>query len=237
MPPKIFPKALIVSNIAHWCFVVSSLVMVMMLYLAGATFASDGTSSLKAIFAEMQSSVTLGYAAAFATIMATIPAGYIAARMAPRDQLLNGTLSTSGWLLFCVYDAIWGIAGDSKIHLPYWMDLLTSYGLILPALAGAYIWQRRATTSHPPAQVDIGAPAGMQHQSDMATVPDGSTSAHKRRTTRAATGLGIFIVIVSNILLTKHEQHVMFLGLLALIALMLVAAFAAKALRNLRHSA
>jgi hypothetical protein len=232
MPQNISLKALIVSNIAHWCLVISSMTMVIVFSFAGATLASDGTSSAKAILADLQSSPMVAYSAAFASVIATMPAGYIAAKMAPRDKLLNGALSTAGWLLFCLYVSIWGTGGHSKTHIPHWFDFLTSYGLFLPALAGAYIWQRRAGAGF--ASHQMAAPMVMAQQRETAPASGGSAPTQSQRRTRAATGLGVFIVIVSNILLTKHEQDVMFFGSLALIAIMLVAAFAAKALRSPR---
>jgi hypothetical protein len=230
----ISPKALIVSNIAHWCLIVLSVIIVAVLYSAAATIASDGTLGMATILADMKSSPTVLYAGAFASAVATMPAGYIAAKLAPRAKLLNGALSTSSWFLICAYDAIWGTAENSKIDVPFWFDLLASFSLLLSAVAGAYVWQMRANARHLSARVETQAPLVL-HQIEKTPPPAASARAQMPRRTHAATGLGLFVVLLSNILLTKHEQNIMFVGSLLLLAVLLVAAFVAKALKTPRR--
>src|SRR5277367_6667699 len=85
----ISPKALIVSNVAHWIFFLTGWVVAFLLYCAGATISSDGTAGLVAVFDEMKSSSGLLAATTLVFFMAPIPAGYIAAKIAPHEKLLN----------------------------------------------------------------------------------------------------------------------------------------------------
>jgi hypothetical protein len=225
-------KALIVSNIAHWCLIVSSVIIVTVLYCAAVTLASDGTLGLAAIFADMKSSPMVLYAGAFASVVATMPAGYIAARFAPRAKLLNGALSTSSWFLVCAYDAIWGTDESSKIDVPFWFDFLASFSLVLSAVAGAYIWQMRTNARHVSARVETAPQVVLQHRIEESPPPDASTRPQTARSTRAATGLGLFVVLLSNFLLTKHEQNIMFVGSLVLLAAIVVASLVAKAFKT-----
>lgn len=91
---------MIVSNIALWIFVGFGMVLVIIVYYAGATIASGGTSSAAAIFDQMKSSPMLIDALASVGVLAPIPAGYIAAKIAPRAKILNGALSTSASIIF-----------------------------------------------------------------------------------------------------------------------------------------
>ena len=108
----ISPKALIVSNVAHWIFFVIGWVVTILLYCAGVTISSDGTAGLAAVLVEAKSSSGLLAATSLVFFMAPIPAGYIAAKIAPDEKLLNGALSTSVWLVFCVCYEIWGAAAE-----------------------------------------------------------------------------------------------------------------------------
>jgi hypothetical protein len=226
-------KALIVSNIAHWLFLAGGMICVMALYYAGLTIESDGTSSSAVIWAQMKSSPALIYLTALSSVIAPIPAGYIAAKIARHAKLLNGALSTSAWLLFDLYIAICGTGGGSEFHIPYLLDFLTSYGVVIPALAGAYVAQIRASLSA--GRAEARAPTGIQ-QREGAMAPTGSTPT-KSRMTRPGGGLVIFIFIISQILLTKHERNVMLFALIALIAFLLVATFVSKAVKKRRSLA
>jgi hypothetical protein len=90
----------------------------------------------------MSSPVMIGSLLVVGSILAPLVGGYTAASIAPNDKLLHGVLSTSLWLVFCVYCDIW--VADTTPIMPRWLDLLSSYWVPLPALAGAYICQWRA---------------------------------------------------------------------------------------------
>lgn len=171
MPPIISITAMIVSNIALWIFVGFGMVLVIIVYYAGATIASGGTSSAAAIFDQMKSSPMLIDALASVGVLAPIPAGYIAAKIAPRAKILNGALSTTASIIFSIYVDIWGT--NSGIHTPRWLDLLASYGAPIPALVGAYIWKIRASR-HSLASVQAGSSAEMRQQHEMLATSAGS---------------------------------------------------------------
>jgi hypothetical protein len=226
-------KAFIVSNIAHWIFFVIGWAVAMLLYCASTTISSDGTASLAAVFEQMKSSSGLLAATTLVFFIAPIPAGYIAAKIAPHMKLLNGALSTSAWFVFCVYDAIWGGGGDSTVHMPYWLDVLTTYGIPIPAMLGAYIWQLRAdrgafATAN--IQQDYHARADLQRETQMP--PTASKQNQARRFGRAGTGLGIFVFLLMQFLLTQHERNVLLLAMIVALALVVVIAFALKALKS-----
>ena len=233
MPP-ISLKALVVSNVSLWVFVALGMIILMVLYYAGLTIASDGTSNHTVIFSQMRESSTFLIFTAFTSILAAGLAGYIGATIAPQTKLLNGVLSISLWLLFDFYTKIKGIGGESKVHLPFVLNFLTSYGIVIPALAGAYLGSLKDSTSSSRDQVRTSAPMEMP-QSHGAGPATGSVSTQaKRRLTYGGSGLGTFIFVASQFLLNKHERNILFIGLLALIAVMVVAAFAVKMLKNSR---
>jgi len=97
----------------------------------------------------MSSPMLIGSWLIIGGVLAPLLGGYIAARIAPRDKLLNGVLSTSLWIVFAVWSDIWG---PDNADIPHWLDLLSSYAVPLPALAGAYLCQWRATPPALPAQ-------------------------------------------------------------------------------------
>jgi hypothetical protein len=231
----ISPKALIVSNLALWLFVIVGMIFAMALYYAGLTMASDGVSNSADIWAEMKSSSAVIYLTAFTSIIAAGLAGYISARMAARAKLLNGALSISTWLLLIVYFAIRGSSRSSEIHVhvPFMLNFLTSYGIVIPALAGAYLGQLQASVSRSADELMPAAATPMPPH-EMATVPSGSAPNQTKRRTYAGAGLGTFIFIISQLLLTKHEQNVLFVGLLVVIALTIAAAWVAKTLKGTR---
>jgi hypothetical protein len=234
----ISPKALVISNIAHWILFGMGWVVAILVYCAGATIASDGTSDLAAVFNEMKSSTGLLAATTLVFFIAPIPAGYIAAKIAPHAKLLNGALSTSAWFVFCVIDTIWGGGGESTIHIPYWLDVLTTFGIPIPAMLGAYIYHMRADRhAFAAANIQREMPSGVQQRPDASILPDLSKQAQVKRATRAGTGLGVFIFLLMQLLLTKDERSMLLLAAVGAIAVLALIGFAVKALRNLRGSA
>jgi len=226
-------KAFIVSNIAHWIFFATGFVVAMLLYCAGATIWSDGTASLATVFDQMKSSSGLLAAMTLVFFIVTIPAGYIAAKIAPHLKLLNGALSTSAWLVFCVYDTIWGNGGDSTVHIPFWLDVLTTFGIPIPAMLGAYIWQLRADHgAFATANIHQECHARADLQCETRMPPRASKQNQTRRFGRAGTGVGIFIILLMQLLLTQHERNVLLLAMIVALALVVAIAFASKALRG-----
>jgi hypothetical protein len=232
----ISPKAMIISNLALWLLIAVGMVFAMVFYYAALTMAADGASGSADIWAQMKSSSAILYLTAFTSIIAASLAGYIAARMAPQAKLLNGVLSTSAWLLLTVYLKIWGSGGDSESHvdIPFVLSFLTSYGMVIPALAGAHLGTLRASTGRLAGQPMPAAAMPMPPQREMAAASNESAPNRARRRTYAGAGLGTFIFIISEFLLTKHEQNVLFIALLVLIGLMIAAAWVAKALKGPR---
>lgn len=227
-------KALIFSNLAHWLFIVVGMIFAMALYYAGATVASDGTSSSKVIFDQVRSSATLAYLTAFTAIIASSLAGYIGARMAPHAKLLNGALSISLWFIFDIYVTIGGIGGDSHVHIPFLLDFLTSHGAVIPALAGAYLGRLQVSARHSAGQLMPATTTPLPPRHETPAVPNGSAAPQAKRRSYAGAGLGTFIFIISQLLLNKHEQSVLFIGLLVVIGLMIAAAWVVKTLKGAR---
>jgi hypothetical protein len=228
----ISPKAVIVSNLALWLFIAAGMIFVMALYYAALTMAADGASGSADIWAQMKSSSAIVYLTAFTSIIAASLAGYISARMAPQAKLLNGALSTSAWLLLTAYLKIWGSSRGSGSHvdIPFVLSFLTSYGIVIPALAGAYLGRLQASASRSASQpMPVAAPPMRR---EITAVSSGSASPQTRRRTYAGAGLGTFIFIISELLLNKHEQNVLFVGLLLVIALIIAAALIAKTLNG-----
>lgn len=225
------PKALLLSNIAHWLFLGAGLILVMVFYCAAATLASGGTPDIKAIFDNMKTSGAMIGALACVSLIAPIPAGYIAAKIAPHEKLLHGALSTSAWLLFGFYEAIWGGTQDDS-QLPHWLDALVSWGVPIPAMIGAYIWHVRDRRSL--AAGDAAAPIAAPQQNEMPPTTAQSTQTLSKRTSRIGAGLGTFIFIISELLLTKHERDVLFAVIVAMIGIVLLAALMNKLLKGLR---
>jgi hypothetical protein len=231
----ISPKALIVSNLAHWIIFVTGSILAICLYAAGATISSDGALTLKAVFGEMKSSSGLLAVTALIFLLAPIPAGYIAAKIAPHEKLLNGALSVSAWLLLSACDAIWGGSGsaDSTAHIPRWLDALTTCGAPIPAMLGAYIWYLRAdrgvfTTAD--AHQNNQATSGPQHEA--APLPSMTKPNRARRFGRTGTGLGTFVFLLMQLLLTGHERDMLLLAMLVALILFIVVAFALKAFKS-----
>ena len=226
------PKALLLSNIAHWLLFGAGFILVMVFYCAAATLASDGTPDLKTIFDNMKTSATMMGATVCVCLIAPIPAGYIAAKITPHEKLLHGALSTSAWLLFCVYEAIWGGNQDDG-QFPHWVDALISWGIPIPAMMGAYIWHIRADRRSL-APADAVTPIATPRQNEMPPTTAQSTKTSSKRTSRIGAGLGTFIFIISELLLTKHERDVLFAVIVAMIGIVLLAALVNKLLKGLR---
>jgi hypothetical protein len=224
----ISPKALLLSNIAHWLFFGAGFILAMVFYCAVATLASDGTPDLKAIFDNMKTSGVMMGATVCVCLVAPIPAGYIAAKIAPREKLLHGALSTSAWLLFCVYEAIWGGNQDDG-QFPHWVDAMISWGIPVPGMIGAYIWHVRADRRSLAAG-DIAVP----RQTERPATTAQSTQTLSKRSSRIGAALGTFIFIISELLLTKHERDVLFVAVVAMIGLALLAALVNKLLKGFR---
>jgi hypothetical protein len=241
--PRISVKALILSNIAHWIFFGVGVTVVLLLFLAYATVASDGASSLPAAIEQMKSSPALAIASSLVFVIAPIPAGYIAARIAPHDKLVHGALATAAWMVFGFCFDVWGGKTDGALQAPYWLDFLVTYGAPLPGVLGAYIWERRdgaatdveaatpATTSQaafPPPQ-----PSGpLQRNEGLAATSARDSKTQGRRMVRTGTGLGVFLFLLMQFLLTKHEQFMVVVAGVAALALLLGLAFVSKALKG-----
>ena len=227
-------KAFVVSNIAHWIFFVTGWVLAMAFYYAGTTISSDGTASLATIMDQMRSSDGFFATTGLIFFIAPIPAGYIASKIAPQEKLLNGALSISIWFVFCVCDAIWGSGGgDSTTHMPHWLDALITYGVPIPAMFGAYIWHLRAdreTLATANIHQDYHTRADLQHETPMA--PTASNQNQGRRFGLAGTGLGTFIFLLMQFLLTQHERDVLLIAIVVTLGLVVIIAFAVKALKG-----
>jgi hypothetical protein len=227
-------KAFIVSNVAHWIFFVTGWLLAIVFYWAGATISSDGTASVAVVFDQMKSSIGLLAATELIFFLAPIPAGYIAAKIAPDEKLLNGALSISVWFVFCVCYAIWGSGGGgSSVHMPHWLEALTTYGVPIPAMLGAYIWHLRADRGAlAPANIHPEYHAGEGLQRETPMPPAASKQNQARRFGRAGSGLGIFVFLLMHFLLTKHEGTVLVLAMIVALALVVVIAFALKAIKG-----
>jgi hypothetical protein len=229
----ISPKAFIVSNVAHWIFFVTGWLLAFAIYWAGVTISSDGTASVAAVFDQMKSSSGLLVATTLIFFLAPIPAGYIAAKIAPDEKLLNGALSISAWFVFCVCYAIWGSGGGGgSVHMPRWLDALTTYGVPIPAMLGAYIWHLRADRgAFAPANIHQEYHAGGSLQRESLS-PAALKQNQARRFSRTGSGLGIFVFLLMQFLLTEHERTVLVLAMIVALALVVVIAFALKALKG-----
>jgi hypothetical protein len=232
---KISPKAFIVSNIAHWISFVVGWILAIAFYCAAETISSDGTASLATIFKEMKSSDGFLILTGLIFFLAPIPAGYVGAKIAPHEKLLNGALSISVWLIFCVCYTIWGSGeGDSSAHVPHWFDALTTYGVPIPAMLGAYIWHKRTDQeAFPPANSDQDdhVRVGPEHEPPMP--PTASNQNQARRFGGVGTGLGTFIFLLSQFLLTQHERSVLLVAIIVALGLVVVIVFALKALKSI----
>jgi hypothetical protein len=228
-------KAFVVSNIAHWIIFITGWIAAILLYCAGATIASEGTASFESVLDQAKSSPGLLAATTLIFFIAPIPAGYIAAKIAPDAKLLNGVLSTSVWFAFCAIRAIWGSRGDHDAQLPHWLAVLTNYGIPIPALLGAYIWQMRADRgSFGAASIRHEMFAGAQRRETPAQIPPAPRT---RRLGRTGTGLGIFIFLLLQLLLTGHERNVLFVSIIAVLALIVLVALVSKVIKSMRPSA
>jgi hypothetical protein len=230
----ISPKAFIVSNVVHWIFFVTGWVLAIVLCWAGATISSDGTASVAAIFDQMKSSTGLLAVTTSIFFLAPIPAGYIAAKIAPHEKLLNGVLSISVWFVFSVCYAIWGSGGeDSSAHMPHWLDALTTYGIPMPAMLGAHIWHLRADRgAFAPVSIHQSYHAAEGLQRETPTPPTAPKQNQARRFGRTGSGLGIFIFLLMQLLLTEHERTGLLLAMFVALVLVVIIAFALKAFKG-----
>jgi hypothetical protein len=136
---RISIKALLLSNAVFLAALVSGIILVVTLGFAAAKLTAAGTAaSLEQI---MSSPMVIGGWLMVGSLICPLLAGYTAASIAPRDKLLNGVLSVLPWIVFSICCDIW--TPDDGL-MPRWLDLLSSYWVPLPALAGAYICQWRA---------------------------------------------------------------------------------------------
>ena len=139
--PRISIKALILSNLAFWGFAVAGVIITTILGLTGAGLMALHNATTTSIDHVMSSPMLIGSWLIVGGILAPLLGGYTAARIAPREKLLNGALSTSLWLVFAACCDIWGPANTD---IPLWLDVASSYWVPLPAMAGAYLCQWRA---------------------------------------------------------------------------------------------
>jgi len=234
---RISVKSLILSNLAHWLFLVAGLLAVTTVSYACITIA-DGGSDSGTILGRLSASTSFLGAILAANVIAPIPAGYIAAKLAKRAALLHGMLATSTYLLFAVYIAVWGPPpGDHDLHIPLWLDFATSFGVPLPALLGAHLWTLRARRR----SVAVETPRDVQQstssagpQSAAASSPSSGKSARSRRMGEA--GVAAFIVLVLRILLPEHQRNWLVLIVFVALLLLIAFAFASKAIKKRRAS-
>ncbi len=139
--PRISIKALILSNLAFWAVALAGMLITTILCLVGAGLIALHNSTTTSIDHVMSSPMLIGSWLIVAGVLAPLVGGYTAARIAPREKLLNGALSTSLWLIFAVCCDIWG---PDNADVPQWLDMISSYWVPVPALVGAYLCQWRA---------------------------------------------------------------------------------------------
>ena len=139
--PRISIKAVILSNLAFWAFLVSGLIMTTITVLVIAGLIALHTSTTTSIDYVMSSPVMIGSWLIVGGVLAPLLGGYTAARIAPDAKLLHGVLSTTLWMIVSVACSIWG---PDTTDMPHWLDVASSYWTPLPALAGAYLVRWRA---------------------------------------------------------------------------------------------
>jgi hypothetical protein len=229
--PRFSAKALILSNLTHWGAFAAGVMACMIVCYAGATIATEGASA-KSIFDEMRSSIWLHAASLAVGILAPLLAGYVGAKLAPEAKLTHGVLATSSWLLFGLYDAIWGLGStDNHMPLPEWIELAVSYAVPFPALLGAYLWQRRH-------ELMVETPATARYQGDF--IPQARPQGREAPAFRSKQGVaragtvGTFVFIIISLMLTEHEKSMLLLAIVAATAIMLLMAFAKKKLQSTR---
>jgi hypothetical protein len=145
--PRLSIKAVILSNLAFWAVAVAGVIVTTILGLTGAGLIALHNSTTTTIDHVMSSPAMIGSWLMVGGVLAPMVGGYTAAKIAPDAKWLHAALSTSLWLVFAACCDLWGPA-DTDI--PRWLDLMSSYAVPLPALAGAYLCQWRAM---PPAVV------------------------------------------------------------------------------------
>ena len=134
-------KAVILSNLAFWAFLVAGLVITTIVVLTSAGLIALHNSTTTTIDHVMSSPVMIGSWLMVGGLLAPMIGGYTAAKIAPDAKLLHGALSTALWLVVALCCDIWG---PDTTEMPRWLDLASSYWAPIPALAGAYLVQWRA---------------------------------------------------------------------------------------------
>ena len=142
--PGISIKALILSNLAFWAAFVTGAIITTILGLTGAGLMALHNSTTTPIDHVLSSPVLIGSWLIVGGVLAPVVGGYTAAKIAPDAKLLHGVLSTLLWLVFALCCDIWG---PDNTDIPRWLDMVSSYWVPLPALAGAYFCQWRAMPS------------------------------------------------------------------------------------------
>jgi hypothetical protein len=139
--PRLSIKALILSNLVFWGVALAGMLITTILCLVGAGLIALHNSTTASIDHVMSSPMLIGSWLIVDGVLAPLVGGYTAARIAPDGKLLHGVLSTSLWLIFAVCCDIWG---PDNADVPHWLDMISSYWVPVPALAGAYLCQWRA---------------------------------------------------------------------------------------------
>ena len=134
-------KAVILSNLAFWAFLIAGLIITTIVVLTSAGLIALHNSTTTTIDHVMSSPVMIGSWLMVGGLLAPMIGGYTAAKIAPDAKLLHGVLSTSLWLIVAVCCDIWG---PDTTDMPRWLDIASSYWAPIPALAGAYLAQWRA---------------------------------------------------------------------------------------------
>ncbi|HYM02239.1 MAG TPA: hypothetical protein VET85_04775 [Stellaceae bacterium] len=228
---RISIKALIVSNIAHWLLIAVGMLAGLAFAYAGMTIATEGAANFEAIFDRLKSSVGFIVAISAAPMLASIAAGYVAARIAKKNVLLNGALASAAWIVFSLYETIWGApAGDDDIRVPLWLDDASSYSAPLFAMLGAALWQRRARRQVESQEGEAAAPDAAP---ELAASPAAPVSpARAKRFVGTGSGLGIFAYLVMRILLPKPARDWVLVIAMALVVILIAFAVGATALKK-----
>ena len=139
--PRLSIKAVILSNLAFWAFLIAGLIITTVTVLVSAGLIALHNSTTTTIDHVMSSPAMIGSWLMVGGLLAPLVGGYTAAKIAPDAKLLHGVLSTSLWLVVAVCCDIWG---PDTTDMPRWLDIASSYWAPIPALAGAYLAQWRA---------------------------------------------------------------------------------------------
>ena len=228
---RISIKALIVSNLAHWLLIAVGMLAGLAFAYAGMTIATEGAANFEAILDRLKTSFGFVVAVSAAPMLASVLAGYVAAKIAKRDALLNGALASAAWIVFSLYETIWGAPnGDDDIQVPLWLDYASTYSAPLFAMLGASLWQRRARARVLSADSEAAAADAAPKLAASTAAPESPSRA--KRFVGSGSGLGIFAFLVMRILLPKPMQDWVFVIALLLVVVVIAVLFGATAAKK-----